>query len=221
MQNKKIVFISVAVLIAVFIAAVMIFQNNKTEKIEKLAENNSTGAPFVRDHSIKFGKNEKNVVITEFTDPQCPSCRAFYPAIYNIYKDNYENISLVIRYLDNHQNSKFAIKILEASRLQDRYKEVEKLIYQYQPIWADPKKPNPELLWTYLPNIEGLDIEKLKQDVATINIDKMLELDRKDAKTLGVRGTPSFFVNGKKLEKLIYQKFEDLVESEIYKEEGM
>ena len=217
MQNKKIVFISISVLIAAFIVAVMFFQKDKTEKIEKLAEDNTSGAPFVRAHSIKFGDNKKNIVITEFTDPQCPSCRAFYPAIYNIYKDNYEDISLVIRYLDNHKNSKYAIKILEASRAQNKYKEVQELIYQYQPVWGDPKKPNPEILWTYLPNIEGLDIEKLKQDVSSINIDKMLELDRKDAKTLGVRGTPSFFVNGKELKSLSYQEFEDLVESEIYK----
>lgn len=217
MQNKKIVFVSIIALIAIFVVAMIVFQKDKTDKIEKLAQDNSSGAPFVRDHSIKFGDNKKNVVITEFTDPQCPSCRAFYPAIYNIYKENYEDISLVIRYLDNHQNSKFAIKILEASRAQDKYKEVQKLIYQYQPVWGDPTKPNPEILWTFLPNIEGLDVEKLKQDFATINVDKMLELDRKDATTLGVRGTPSFFVNGKELKNLIYQEFEDLVESEIYK----
>ena len=45
----------------------------------------------------------------------------------------------------------------------------------------------------------------------------MLNLDRKDASTLGVRGTPSFFVNGKKLRELSHKALLDLVESEIYK----
>ncbi len=217
MQNKKTVITSIIVVLSIFIIAAMFFKSEKQEKIEKLAQNNENGAPFVREHSVKFGNNKKNVVITEFTDPECPSCRAFYPAIYNIYKDNYDDISLVVRYLDNHKNSKYVIKILEASRKQNKYKEVQALVYKYQPAWADKQNPNPKILWTFLPNIEDLDIEQLKKDVSSINIDKMLELDRKDATTLGVRGTPSFFVNGKKLETLSYQEFVDLVESEIYK----
>lgn len=217
MQNKKIVFISIAVLALIFIGALVGFKKNETNKVELLAKTNSKGAPFVRDHSIKFGDNKKNVIITEFTDPQCPACRAFHPAIYNIYKEYYEDVKLVIRYLDNHKNSKYVIKILEASRNQNKYKEVSDLVYKYQPAWADKNNPNPKLLWNFLKDIEGLDIEKLKQDVDTIDVDELLSLDRKDANTLGVRGTPSFFVNGKKLENLSYQEFLDLVESEIYK----
>ncbi len=217
MQNKKVVLISVVVLALIFIGAIFGFKNSESKKIESLASDNSAGAPFVRDHSAKFGDNKKNVIITEFTDPECPACRAFYPAINNIYKEYYEDIQLVIRYLDNHSNSKYVIKILEASRAQNKYKEVAQLVYKYQPAWAAKGNPNPELLWSFLPNIEGLDVEKLKKDTQEIDVDNILALDRKDATTLGIRGTPSFFVNGKKLEKLIYQDFLDLVESEIYK----
>lgn len=217
MQNKKTVLISIILLVVVFVAAIMGFKQNESKKIEVLAETNSKGAPFVRDHSIKLGDNKKNIIITEFTDPQCPACRAFHPAVYNIYKEYYEDVQLVVRYLDNHKYSAYVIKIMEASRKQDKYKEVSDLVYKYQPAWADKNNPKPELLWNFLPNIEGLDVEKLKQDVDTIDISEILSLDRKDATTLGVRGTPAFFVNGKKLENLIYQEFLDLVESEIYK----
>lgn len=217
MQNKKIVFISLAILVLVFIGAIIGFKKNETTKVETLAKTNSKGAPFVRDHSIRLGDNKKNIIITEFTDPECPACRAFHPAVYNIYKEYYEDIHLVIRYLANHKNSKYVIKIMEASRKQNKYKEVSDLVYKYQPAWAAKNNPKPELLWNFLPSIEGLDVKMLKQDTNTIDIDDMLELDRKDANTLGVRGTPSFFVNGKKLKNLSYQEFLDLVESEIYK----
>ncbi|WP_072681953.1 thioredoxin domain-containing protein [Arcobacter sp. LA11] len=217
MQNKKIVFISVAVLALVFIGAIIGFKKSESSNVETLAKTSSKGAPFVRDHSVRMGDNKKNIIITEFTDPECPACRTFHPAIYNIYKEYYEDIHLVIRYLANHRNSEYVIKIMEASRKQNKYKEVTDLVYKYQPAWAAKNNPNPQLLWNFLPNIEGLDVEKLKQDADTIDISDMLALDRQDAATLGVRGTPTFFVNGKKLEKLIYQDFLDLVESEIYK----
>jgi len=217
MQNKKIVFISIAVLALVFIGAMMGFNKSESKKVESIAKTSSKGAPFVRDHSIRLGDNKKNIIITEFTDPECPACRAFHPAIYNIYKEYYEDVHLVIRYLANHRNSEYVIKIMEASRKQNKYQEVSDLVYKYQPAWAAKNNPNPELLWNYLPNIEGLDVNKLKEDVKKIDISDMLALDRKDADSLGIRGTPSFFVNGKKLQKLIYQDFLDLVESEIYK----
>ncbi len=217
MQNKKTVVITLVVLVLLFIGAIIGFNKNKSNNIEALAKTNSKGAPFTREHSPKFGDNKKSVIITEFTDPECPACRAFHPAIYNIYKEYYEDVQLVIRYLDNHKNSEYVIKILEASRLQNKYKEVNELVFKYQPAWSSKIKPNPSLLWTYLPNIEGLDVKKLREDFDTIDISEILELDRKDATTLGVRGTPAFFVNGKKLDNLIYQEFLDLVESEIYK----
>ncbi len=217
MQNKKLVLISIVVLVLIFIGAIFGFNKNKSNKIESYAKENSSGAPFVREHSVKLGDNKKNIIITQFTDPECPACRNFHPAIYKIYKEYYEDIQLVVRYLDNHKNSAYVIKILEASRLQNKYKEVTEIVYKYQPEWASKTNPNPELLWKYLPTIDGIDIEKLKEDVANIDISKLLELDRKDANKLGVRGTPSFFVNGKELENLIYNEFLDLVESEIYK----
>jgi protein-disulfide isomerase len=46
---------------------------------------------------------------------------------------------------------------------------------------------------------------------------EMMNLDMQDAKELGVTGTPTFFVNGKKLENLAYDALNALVESEIYK----
>jgi protein-disulfide isomerase len=217
MQNKKTVFISILILGLISIGAIFAFNKNESKIIEKLAEQNSSEAPFIREHSAKFGDNKKNITIVEFVDPECGACRAFEPAVYNIYKEYYEDVQLVIRYLANHKNSEFVIKILEASRAQNKYKEVSRIIYKYQPIWASSTNPNVESLWTYLKEVEGLDVAKLKEDVAIIDISKMLKLDREDAKTLNVRGTPSFFVNGKELKDLIYQDFLDLVETEIYK----
>lgn len=217
MQNKKTVFISILILGLISIGTIFAFNKSESKKIEKLAEQNASEAPFIRPHSVKFGDNKKNITIVEFVDPECVACRAFDPAVYNIYKEYYEDVQLVIRYLANHKNSEIVIKILEASRAQDKYKEVSRIIYKYQPIWASTTNPNVESLWTYLKEVEGLDVAKLKEDVAIIDISKILKLDREDARTLNVRGTPSFFVNGKELKDLIYQDFLDLVETEIYK----
>ena len=48
-------------------------------------------------------------------------------------------------------------------------------------------------------------------------IDEIIEIDKQDANALNVKGTPTIFVNEKKLERLSQQDLFDLIEAEIYK----
>lgn len=215
MKNKIAVVLAVVVLAIIFVVAANFYKTNQDKKIEDLTASTS-GAPFVREHSPSFGENKNKVVIVEFLDPQCEACMAFHPVIKKVFDEYKEESKLVIRYLANHGNSKFAVKILEAARKQNKYKETLEIIFNTQPQWANHNNPQPELLWTFLPQA-GLDMQKLRSDFESNYIDGMLSLDRSDASTLNVRGTPTFFVNGKRLKKLSYQSLLDLVESELYK----
>ena len=215
MKNKKIVLFSVVLLVVGFIAVAMFYQKSEDKKVEKLATS-SVGAPFEREYSPKFGQNKNSVTIVEFLDPECEACGAFHPIIKKVFNEYEKETQLVIRYLDNHNNSKFAIRLLEAARKQGKFKEALDVIFKYQPKWADHYNPKPQLLWDFLPEA-GLDMVKLKSDFDSNFIDGMLNLDRTDASKLKVRGTPTFFVNGKRLPSLSYQALLDLVESEIYK----
>lgn len=214
MKNKSVVLISIVVLIGLFIGGISFYNNSQDTQRQSLSQGE---APFVRDHSISFGDNKKNITVVEFLDPECEACAYFSGAVNAMFKENYEDIRLVIRYLDNHKNSKYAIKILESARKQNMYKEVLDVVFSSQNKWAKHNNEAPELLWSELAIIDGLDMQKLKKDFETINVDEMLSLDRKDATTLQVRGTPTFFVNGIKLKRLSPQSLMDLVESEIYK----
>lgn len=215
MKNKKIVLFVLILLLVGFIAAVTTYQNSVDTKNQELVANKN-GAPFFRDHSPSFGENKNKVIITEFLDPECEACSSFHPIIKEVFNDYKVETKLVIRYLANHQNSKFAVRLLEAARVQNKYNEALEIIFKYQPKWAQHNNTKPELLWEFLPEA-GLDMAKLKADFENNDIDEMLNLDRKDASTLGVRGTPSFYVNGKKLRELSHKVLLDLVESEIYK----
>jgi protein-disulfide isomerase len=163
-------------------------------QVEQAAAQNSD--VFVRSHSPILGPNEAKVTVVEFMDPECESCREFYPHIKHIMRKYEGKARLVIRYVPFHQNSRFAIAILEASKLQGKYWETLELLFKTQPEWGDHHNPKPELLWNYLPEV-GLNIEQLKKDMQDPRIATLIETDFNDAKTLQIRGTPSFFVNGK------------------------
>jgi predicted DsbA family dithiol-disulfide isomerase len=91
------------------------------------------------------------------------------------------------------------IRILEASRKQGKYWEVLENLFQYQPLWGSHHDPKPDLVWKYLPET-GVDIEKIKKDMMDPAIDEMMAREVSDAESLGVRGNPTFFVNGKMLQ---------------------
>lgn len=215
MQNKRIVFGSIFVLIVAFFGLTSVYQSSQTSKIQNYAS--SKGAPFVQPYSVKFGKNKKNVTIVEFLDPECEACGAFHPAVKKVFNEYDEDIQLVVRYLANHKNSSYVVKLLESARIQNRYNEVLNIVFDTQPIWAKHGSSKPKMLWNFLTQVEGLDLQKLRTDFESIDISEILLQDRKDATQLGVRGTPTFFVNGKKVNGLSYQNLLDSVESEIYK----
>ncbi|PHO10105.1 disulfide bond formation protein DsbA [Malaciobacter canalis] len=213
MKNKKLVFFTLVIVVAAFVAAITVYKIITKNSLAAYKDTNN--APFVRENSYSFGENKANVVIVEYMDPQCPPCKIFNSVVNDILKQYYKDVKFVVRYLANHDNSAYVIKILEASRAQNKYKQTLDIVFKYQEEWADPLNPRPELIWQYLPKA-GLDMEKLKKDFLSIDISQMLEQDYEDATTLGVQGTPTFFVNGKELETLSYQAFFDLVEKEIF-----
>lgn len=215
MQNKKLVGISLLVLIIIFLGLTYFYKNTQNNKETTQVSSNTTS--LIKEHSISFGENKKNVTIVEFLDPECEACALFYPIMRKVYKEHYSDIKLVIRYLANHKNSKFAIKILEASREQNKYEEVLNVIFGKMSIWAEHNNEKPELLWIFLAQIDGLNIDKLKEDMNNPEIDENLNIDIKDAANLNVKGTPTIFVNNKKLQRLSEKDLFDLVETEIYK----
>ncbi len=213
-MKNKFVLIAVAVLLlgGAFYAGVKMFKSGEAEKLTTMASDDLKR--FVPDYAPTLGPSNPEVYLVEFFDPECESCRDFYPFVKMIMEENPGKIQLVMRYAPFHPNSKFAIKILEASRKQGKYWEALEVLFRYQPEWGSHHHPQPELIWKYLPQA-GVDIERIKQDMNDPAIDKMIEQEIKDGEALGVRGTPHFFVNGKPLETFGLEPLRDLVRKNL------
>ncbi len=197
MKNKNL-FIGGALvaLIALYFIGSRLYTDKEAQRLGFLAQDNAE--TFIRDYAPTMGSDDAKVFLVEFFDPECESCRAFYPNVKRILKDYDGKVKLVLRYAPFHGNSKFAIKILESARLQGKYWQTLELLYRYQPMWGSHHNPRPELIWEFLPELD-LDIDRLKEDMKSPQITHIIEQDSLDAKTLRVRGTPSFFINGKML----------------------
>jgi protein-disulfide isomerase len=90
------------------------------------------------------------------------------------------------------------------------------LLFETQPMWGDHHNPRPELIFEYLPRL-NLDMERLKLDMQSDKITALIEADVRDLKALNVRKTPTFFVNGVRLERFGLSYLDALVQQEIEK----
>jgi protein-disulfide isomerase len=62
-----------------------------------------------------------------------------------------------------------------------------------------------------------LDMEKFKKDMASPKIRAMINKDLADAQKAGVTGTPTVFINGRKLQQRSLQGFQQLINEELAK----
>ncbi|OGQ13643.1 MAG: hypothetical protein A3B70_07830 [Deltaproteobacteria bacterium RIFCSPHIGHO2_02_FULL_40_11] len=213
MKNRKIlVLFSAFTLIFLFFISVKLYKKYEIKRLGFLAKENFS--TFVRNYSPKLGSDHAKIYLIEFLDPECESCRDFYPYIKQLMSEHEGKIKLVVRYAPLHENSKFAVKILEASRNQNKYWETLELLFRYQPIWGSHHNPRPDLIWAYLPEI-GVDVEKIKKDMNSSQIELLIEQDINDANELGVKKTPTFFVNGTPLKQFGFQYLQDAIEYEL------
>jgi protein-disulfide isomerase len=198
-KNKQFLLVSASVilLVGLFLTGMYLYKSDQEKKLSFIADHNFK--EFVPEYAPRLGTSSPKIYLVEFLDPECESCREFYPHVKALLQEFQNDVQLVVRYAPFHPNSRFAIHILEAARKQGKYWEALVVLLRSQPYWGSHHDPKPELIWKYLPE-SGVDIARIKTDMIDPQVNKMIEKEMASVKTLGVRATPEFFVNGKRLE---------------------
>jgi len=154
---------------------------------------------LVRDYSPSFGPADAPVTLVEFFDPSCEACRAYHPVVQEIRRQFPTQVRVVLRYTVFHEGSDEAVRILEAARMQDKFEPVLDALLEQQPGWALHDGPQMDVAWE-IAGGAGLDIDKAETDKLFPDITGTLNQDTADVEALSIRQTPTFFLNGKRLE---------------------
>ena len=196
MKKSTLIIVAVVALLLVFVIGTLLHNTKKEESVSRLPEIDR--AALIRMHSPSLGKIDAPVVIVEFFDPACETCRAFYPLVKEIMAANPDKIRLVLRYTPFHKGSDQVVAVLEAARKQGKFWPALEALLGAQAAWTQNHTANVDLVWKHLEGL-GLDLEKMRADMRAPEIAKLIAQDIADAQTLGVTQTPGFFVNGRPL----------------------
>jgi protein-disulfide isomerase len=213
-----------AVIAAIVVIAVVLGSNYYRDSVQRETKPSTANSALIREDSASLGPADAKVTIVEFFDPECESCSAFNPTVKKIMKDYDGKVRLIVRYMPFHPNSLLAATFIESGGEQGKYWESLQMLFDKQSEWGErhgapstaPKPDVKALFYKYAVDL-GLDPEKFDAAVKDKRFAAKLEQDRKDGQTLGVRQTPTFFVNGRQLARLASADLTALVEEELKK----
>ncbi len=142
------------------------------------------------------------VTLVEYTDFQCPACGAYYPILDQLSKDLEGKMKFVVRHyplIQIHKNALPSARAAEAAGRQGKFWEMYDVLFANQKEWSNADDPTKSIFPAYATRV-GIDVEKFKQDMTDSSLDEKINQDRATGNELKISGTPSFFLNGKKLE---------------------
>lgn len=145
------------------------------------------------------GAADAPITIVEFSDFQCPACRAAQPLVNTVLSTASGSARLVYRHFplrSLHPNAAAAAIAAEAAHEQGKFWEYHDKLYASQSEWEEDSDTTTRFE-AYAKEL-GLDLEKFKQDRANKALEKRVSDDEADGNTLGVNATPTFYVNNVK-----------------------
>jgi protein-disulfide isomerase len=171
-------------------------------------------AALASTRSPTIGEPAAKVHVVEFLDPACETCAQFYPLVKRMMEENAGRIRLSVRHVAFHDGSDYVVRLLEASRKQDRYWQTLETLLQSQSQWAPDHVAQPELVGVVIEGL-GLDAGQLKADMNSPDVAERVQQDANDAVTMKVTATPEYFVNGRPLPSFGEQQLLNLVNEEL------
>jgi protein-disulfide isomerase len=189
------------------------------EKIDKLPASSASRRPtidFNKVHNIPIGKaaikGDKNAPITvvEFSDFQCPYCARLQPTLEQVMKAYPKEVKLVYKHypLSFHKQARNAAKAAEAAGEQGKFWEMHDLIFEkFNKLTDASFKEFAEKLELY--------VDKFLANFNSNKYDQQIQQDINLARSLGVTGTPTLYMNGKRMQRRSFDFFKESIESNL------
>ncbi|AOT04400.1 DsbA family protein [Arthrobacter sp. U41] len=202
------------VLIGAAVAAGLVwFAVSTANKPAPAAPQPAASAQLVREDSHRLTSPAvEKAQLVEFLDFECESCRAAHPLVEELKQGYGDRITFVNRYfpLPGHRNSGTAALAVEASAQQGKYEQMAARLFETQTQWGGQQESQAPVFRGYAQEL-GLDLARYDAAVADEKTRERIRKDAADGAALGVTGTPTFFLNGKKLVLDTEAEFRQLV----------
>lgn len=210
------VLINVGVILAVVATvAILIFATRSTNTPEATGE--VPQAVRENSHRLSTAKDGK-VTLVEFLDFECEACGAAYPFLEDLRQEYAGRVTFVVRYfpIPSHNNAENAALAAEAAARQGNFEGMYSKLFESQSEWGEQPDSRAEDFRLIAQEL-GLDMQQYDADIANPAVLERVMADQDEGVALGVQGTPTFFLNGEKLEVSTMDDFRSAIDKAIRK----
>jgi predicted DsbA family dithiol-disulfide isomerase len=160
----------------------------------------------IPDDSPRLGVRTAKVVIQEFSDYQCPFCRNGAIILHGLLSAFPQDVQVIYRGfpLDMSCNPEVkqrlhdaacdAARVSHCAHIHGKFESVYKELFEKQ------RELSPSRILPLASAISGIDVKKLEDCLKDPKTDEKILRDIEYGKSLGVKSTPTFLVNGYKVE---------------------
>lgn len=167
--------------------------------------NQKVDSANVNRGGVATGSANPKLTLVEFSDFFCPACKAVNPFVENIIEKYGSDIKFIYRNfpLPQHPLAVDAAKASLAASIQGEFWPYRNLLF------ANQENLKTESFEELAKNL-NLDLSKFRQDLQSKDVNQILAQDIKDSRDLNLNSTPTFFLDGEKVE---LNSFTDLIKS--------
>lgn len=166
------------------------------------------------DDHIKWSPTKKNILV-EYSDFQCPSCKSVHDFLKTIEASGSADLSItnkvtfVYRYFplyQIHDKANVSAYAAEAAGKQGKFWEMADLLFNEQQVWEKSNNILKDYFEKYAKEL-NLDVDKFIKDFESPEVRSRVAQDLREAEQIGVSSTPTFFLNGQKVDVNSYNEF--------------
>ncbi len=200
-QRSQLYLLLAAVVVVVVIGAVIVFSNRSQAQVSTPPVTSSLPAELV-SRNVK-GSPDAKVVVTEFSDFECPACKSFAQGTAKMIEDEYVKTGLVrFEYkhmpLPQHEPSATnAAWAAECAADQGKFWEMHDYLFQEQ--GKQGSNTFTQIRLRTMAEELGLDTGEFEQCLSRQVHAQTVQDDVAEARQLGVNSTPTIYVNGQRV----------------------
>jgi protein-disulfide isomerase len=169
-------------------------------------------APVTDSDWVKGNKDAK-VTLIEYSDFQCPACGIYFQILKPLDKDLGDKVRFVYRNfpLSQHANAKVAASAAAAAAKQGKLWEMHDLIFENQDKWSNLSNAEAKNTFAQYAQSLKLNIDTFRKDMDAKDVADKINNDSQSGITAGVNSTPTFYLNGKRIQPNSYDEFKSLI----------
>lgn len=195
-NEAKFLIITVVLTIGVLIGGAYYFTKNGSSSSAATVDMSQA----LNDAGHSIGSPDAKVKIAEYADFQCPACAASAPIMKQVLEQYGDKVYFEYHHfpLPMHNWSQLAGEAAEAAAAQGKFKEYHDLLYAKQTEWS-PSNDAAGLFKKYAQEL-SLDSKRFDEELDSRKYKDIVTTAYTRGSQLNVSATPTFFLNGKRIE---------------------